>query len=100
MSFWMFILRSLKFRFRSHLGILAGAAVASAALIGALLVGDSVRGSLLANALERIGPFHYAMAPADRFFRAELGADIAGAIKKPDSNSAARICPETASLLS
>src|SRR6266487_5912504 len=65
------VIRSLRFHWRGHLGVLLGAAVGSAALIGALVVGDSVRGSLQELALQRLGKIHYAMAPPDRIFRAE-----------------------------
>ena len=47
--------RSLRFHWRSHLGVVIGAAIGSAALIGALIVGDSVKGSLRERALERLG---------------------------------------------
>src|SRR6478609_6636963 len=65
-------LRSLRFHWRAHLGVVLGAAVGSAALIGALVVGDSVRGSLHQLAVQRLGNIHYAMAPSDRFFRERL----------------------------
>ena len=66
------IRRSLRFHWRGHLGVLLGAAVGSAALIGALVVGDSVRGSLRETALQRLGWVDAAMASADRFFTQEL----------------------------
>lgn len=50
-----------------------GAAVATAVLTGALMVGDSVRGSLRMLTLERLGGIDHAMV-ADRFFREELAA--------------------------
>jgi ABC-type antimicrobial peptide transport system permease subunit len=62
------IARSLRFHFRSHLGVVLGAAVGSAALTGALVVGDSVRASLRESALERLGNTYFAIAPPDRFF--------------------------------
>src|SRR6266404_4476125 len=71
MTFRTLILRSLRFHARAHLGVVLGAAVGSAALVGALVVGDSVRGSLIDLALQRLGTIHYAMAPNDRLFRAE-----------------------------
>ena len=43
MTLQTLIARSLRFHWRGHLGVLLGAAVGSAALIGALVVGDSVR---------------------------------------------------------
>ncbi len=51
----------------------------SAALIGALIVGDSVRGSLREQASQRLGWVDLALAPADRFFTAELGSPAPGA---------------------
>src|SRR5947208_727718 len=71
MKFRTLIRRNLRYHARAHLGVVLGAAVGSAALIGALVVGDSVRGSLRDIALQRLGEIHYAMAPSDRFFRAE-----------------------------
>src|SRR5882672_3787881 len=72
MTFRTLIVRSLRFHWRAHLGVLLGAAVGSAALIGALVVGDSVRGSLRESALERLGWVDAAVISADRFFTQEL----------------------------
>src|SRR5215467_7161088 len=72
MTFRRLIFRSLRFHARSHAGVLIGAAIASAVLIGALLVGDSMRQSLRARALGRLGWVHYALAPQDRFFSTRL----------------------------
>jgi len=38
--------RGLHFYRRTHLGVVAGCAVSAAVLVGALFVGDSVRGTL------------------------------------------------------
>ncbi|HTH46163.1 MAG TPA: hypothetical protein VMB21_01500, partial [Candidatus Limnocylindria bacterium] len=67
--------RSLRFYFRAHLGVLAGATLAAAVLIGALVVGDSVKESLKAKAAERIGGLAFAIHSNDRFFRQELLSD-------------------------
>ena len=48
--------RSLLYHARSHVGAILGSAVAAAVLIGALVVGDSVRESLKRMALARLGP--------------------------------------------
>src|SRR4030095_101917 len=79
MKFSTLIFRSLQHRWRQHLGVLLGAAVGSAALIGALVVGDSVRGSLRQQALERVGWVDAALAPTDAFFTDALAASIQGA---------------------
>jgi len=72
MNFRTLIWRSLRFHWRSHLGVVIGAAIGSAALIGALIVGDSVRGSLRERALERLGNVDFALASQDRIFSQNL----------------------------
>jgi ABC-type antimicrobial peptide transport system permease subunit len=62
------IRRSLRFHACSHLGVLLGAIIGSAALIGALVVGDSMRASLRERALSRLGWVNLAMETGDRFF--------------------------------
>src|SRR5437867_8529099 len=66
------IRRSLRFHARAHFGVVLGAAIGSAALIGALLVGDSVRQSLREQALARLGGTYFAMSSGDRFFKEHL----------------------------
>ena len=70
------IRRSLRFHLRSHLGVLFGVVIGSAALTGALVVGDSVRETLKQNALSRLGPTHFAMFTGDRLFETTLRARI------------------------
>jgi putative ABC transport system permease protein len=72
MTFWTLIRRSLRFHARAHLGVVLGAAIGSAALIGALVVGDSVRESLADMALRRLGNIHFALSTQDRLFQASL----------------------------
>jgi ABC-type antimicrobial peptide transport system permease subunit len=72
MTFWTLIRRSLRFHARAHLGVVLGAAIGSAALIGALVVGDSIRESLTAMALRRLGSIHFALATQDRLFEDSL----------------------------
>ena len=76
MSAWTFIWRSLRFHARAHLGVVLGAIVGSAALIGALIIGDSVRGSLHALALLRLGNVDVALVATDRLFRDQLADDL------------------------
>ena len=68
--------RNLLHHWRAHLAVLLGVVAGTAALTGALLVGDSVRGSLRNAALERLGRVDY-VVEAPQFFRAELADDIA-----------------------
>ncbi len=50
-----------------HMALAAGIAAATAVIVGALLVGDSMRGSLKSLALDRLGSVHMTMF-AQRFF--------------------------------
>src|SRR6266851_2740528 len=68
MTFWTLIRRSLRFHARAHLGVVLGSTVGSAALVGALIVGDSVRGSLRDLALQRLGKVRFALETGDRLF--------------------------------
>ena len=72
------LLASLRFYWRSHLGVLFGAVLAAAVLTGSLLVGDSVDGSLRKTALQRLGTIQYAMHTPNRFFAASLADRIPG----------------------
>ncbi len=67
--------RNLIYFWRIHLAVLLGAALAATVLTGALLVGDSVRGSLRDLTLTRLGAIDDALV-SDRFFRENLAADI------------------------
>jgi len=79
MTFWRLIRRSLRFHARAHLGVLLGAAIGSAALIGALVVGDSVKGTLRDRALARLGLIHFALYTPDRVFNADLARRLTNA---------------------
>jgi ABC-type antimicrobial peptide transport system permease subunit len=68
--------RSLRFFWRNHLAVTIGAAVSTAVLVGALLVGDSVRFSLQRLALLRLGETEQAVVSLGRFFRADLARDL------------------------
>jgi ABC-type lipoprotein release transport system permease subunit len=76
------IFRSVRFYWRTHLGVILGAALGAMVLIGALLVGDSVKATLQRQAELRVGNTDLAMTGGDRFFRAAL-ADAAGADTAP-----------------
>jgi putative ABC transport system permease protein len=55
MSAWQYILASLRHYRRLHLAVAAGVAVTTAVITGALLVGDSMRGSLRDLAMQSLG---------------------------------------------
>ncbi|HUE73165.1 MAG TPA: ABC transporter permease, partial [Pirellulaceae bacterium] len=75
MSLLRLITQSLLFHGRMHLAVALGIAAATAVLTGALLVGDSVRGSLKHLALDRVGKIDEVLI-ADRFFRQELASEV------------------------
>ena len=68
-------LKSVLFHWRINLAVMLGAAITTAVLVGALLVGDSVRGSLKDLMLARLGSIDHAMV-AERFFREDLAIDL------------------------
>ncbi len=67
---------SLRHYWRTNAGVLLGAAVASAILIGALVVGDSVRHRVAALALSRVGQTSVALHTPGRLFRAALADEL------------------------
>ena len=67
--------RNLVYFWRTHLAVFGGVAVAVGVLTGALLVGDSVRGSLRDLFLSRLGNIETVIV-ANNFFRDELASDI------------------------
>src|SRR5687767_14478795 len=71
MSKLRLILRNLLYFRWTNLAVLLGMAVATAVLTGALMVGDSVRGSLRALAVQRLGPVDHVLV-ATRFFEQSL----------------------------
>ncbi len=94
------VLRNLLYHWRGNSAVLLGVAVGSAVLAGALLVGDSLRGSLRDLALQQLGWVHYSLVTG-RFFRADLAKELdAGAVSPAillqGSASAATSAPPTA----
>jgi len=80
------IWRSATYYWRTNLAVIAGVAAAVSVLSGALLVGNSVRGSLRDMALLRLGHTNVVVSSTD-FFREALAVDMqqsaAGATTAP-----------------
>ena len=76
MTLGRWVRRSLWHNRRAHAGVVAGVAVAGAILIGALAVGASVRHSLAKLTEARLEGTHLVLAPAGRFFREDLAAEL------------------------
>jgi putative ABC transport system permease protein len=66
---------SFRHYWRSHLGLFFGVFLAAAVLSGSLLVGDSVRASLLRVAAERLGKVEAGLLGGDRWFTADLARE-------------------------
>src|SRR5258708_29831804 len=101
MSQLKLILHSLLFYWRAHLAAGLGAGVSTAVLVGALLVGDSIRHSLETMALERLGRTQFALNAGDRFFRDDLGTRMQSvaraslpAKEQPKSQAGTPVPPE------
>jgi hypothetical protein len=77
-TFRTLIVRSLAYHWRTNLAVCFGVAAAVAVLGGALITGDSVRGSLRDLALGRLGRTHDALTSVS-FVRDGLAADLAAA---------------------
>jgi putative ABC transport system permease protein len=71
------VLRGLAHYWRTNLAVIAGVATAVSVLAGALLVGDSVRGSLRDLVLQRLGNTDRVVTSTG-FFREALASDLKG----------------------
>ena len=71
-----FVARSLRHHWRINLAVALGVSAATAVLTGALLIGDSTRGSLRQLTLDRLGSIDEILI-TDRFFRQEMAEQIA-----------------------
>lgn len=76
MNRWRLVLAGLRHDQAAHLALAAAVAVTTAVLTGALLVGDSVRGSLRDLALARLGAVRFA-GVGQRFVPADLAERLA-----------------------
>ncbi len=76
MTVFQLLLRNLRYYWRTELATALGVMTAAAVIIGALLVGDSVRDSLRQMSLDRLAGVDLAVS-SRRFFRAELAQRLA-----------------------
>ena len=61
------LLDSIRHYWRTHLGVILGSALAALVLTGALMVGDSVKATLRAQAGARVGKIGEALLCGERF---------------------------------
>ncbi len=101
MTLLRLVLRNLRYHWRGNLAVLLGVALGTAVLTGALLVGDSLRGSLRALTLDRLGWIEEAMFPG-RLFRAQLADGLPAAKKSAvlllPASAAATVVADAASV--
>lgn len=91
LSLWRMIVAGIGHSWRISAAVALGVATATAVIVGALLVGDSMRGSLKALTIERLGRTESMIAPAAFF-------DSAGIVTAPDATSAALLFFPTGSV--
>ena len=76
------VVRGLAYYWRTNVAVVCGVATAVAVLGGALLIGESVRGSLRDLVLQRLGRTDYVIVSAG-FFRERLSDDVRSANESP-----------------
>ncbi|MFC1650122.1 ABC transporter permease [Candidatus Latescibacterota bacterium] len=72
------IFRNLVFYRRTHLWVVLGTMVSTAILVGALVIGDSIRHSLSRIVLNRLGTTQFALSSDTRFFRTQTANKLSG----------------------
>lgn len=72
MNHYQYTYKSFKHYFKQHLAVLLVTLLSTTVLTGALIIGDSVRGSLAHLVDLRLGKVEYAMPAGDRFVQADL----------------------------
>ncbi len=77
MGFWRYIFRSIFHYSGQHLAVVAATIVSAAVLTGALIVGDSVKLSLLKKVDERLGKTSFVLTSTPNYFRASLAQNFA-----------------------
>ncbi len=77
MTRWQIAIQSLKYYWRTNLAVALGVAAATAVLTGALIVGDSMRTSLRALTIERLGDIDE-MVVSQGFFAADRSQSVEG----------------------
>jgi ABC-type antimicrobial peptide transport system permease subunit len=95
MKYSTLLRRSLVFYWRTNLGVLLGVSVATAVLVGALVLGDSVQYTLRRLALSRLGGVSLVLGPQNRSFPEQLADSLS--TKLDASVAPVMLLPGTAS---
>lgn len=78
MTVFRLILRNLVYYRRSHVWTVLGVMASTAILVGALVLGDSIRFSLRSIVFDRLGTTVYALVSGGRFMRTSLADRLSG----------------------
>ena len=76
MNRWKLLLRSLRYYGKTHVWVVLGTMISTSILVGALIIGDSVKFSLQQIVFARLGKTELALSSGDRFFRAQIADDL------------------------
>lgn len=76
MSFFRLIQKSLWFYRKLNFTIVLGIALSTAILVGALIIGDSVKYSLQQITVQRLGNTSHVVTAGERLFRQQLGHEL------------------------
>lgn len=76
MTYFNLIWKNLRYYWKRNLALAMGVAISSAVIIGAMMVGDSVKHNLNAGVSLRLGAVTHTVLAGDRFFTESLAAGI------------------------
>ena len=77
------LLRSLSYYRKMHIWVILGTMMSTAILVGALIIGDSVRHSLQKIVFDRLGNTEFALHSGDRFFQTRMADELAEILQTP-----------------
>ena len=81
MTIFQYILKSLLYYRKQHIALFFGTLISATVLTGGLIIGDSVRHSLIKLVDVRLGNAKFALVAGDRFVRNELSDELAQKLK-------------------
>jgi len=81
MNIWKLLFRGLAYYRKTHLWVVLGTMVSTAVLVGALVIGDSVRHSLQQIVYDRLGTTEFALSSGDRFFESRMADDLSNSLE-------------------
>ncbi|MFC1560887.1 FtsX-like permease family protein [Candidatus Latescibacterota bacterium] len=77
------IFRSIVFYWRTHVWVILGTMVSTAILVGALIIGDSIRHSLQQIVSDRLGKTQFVLSSGNRFFHTQTSERLSEKLQTP-----------------